>query len=127
MAARDRFSLRNVYLYLVCLITLVIVIFSAVNLVRGVVEIAWPDPSSYAYSEPVKEGDGLTEEEIAAQDQAARDSQRRYAVLGLVSSATALLIAGPLYIYHWRKIEKELPAAEPAPPAQGGGPVPPPA
>ncbi len=115
MAARDRFSLRNLYLYLVCLITLIIVIFSAVNLVRGVVELAWPDPNYYGYSEPVKEGDGLTEEEIAAQEQAATESQQRYAVLGLVSSVTALLIAGPLYVYHWRKIEKERPegAAEP--------------
>jgi hypothetical protein len=118
MSTSDRFSLRNVYLYLVCLITLVIVIFSAVNLVRGVVELMWPDPGYYGYTEPVK-GDGLTGEEIAAQEQAAIDSQRRNAVLSLVSSGTALLIAGPLYIYHWRKIERERPEAPPL-----SGPVP---
>jgi hypothetical protein len=109
MATGDRFSLRNIYLYLVCLITLIIVIFSAVSLVRGVVELLWPDPGYYGYTEPVKEGEGLTEEELAAQRQAAIESQRRNAVLGLVSSGTALIIAGPLYVYHWRKIERERP------------------
>lgn len=125
MSARDRFSLRNLYLYLVCLITLIIVIFSAVNLVRGVVELAYPDPGYYGYySEPVKEGeDGITEEEIARQEEIARDSQRRNAILGLVSSGAALLIAGPLYVYHWRKIETERPApGEPAAPAVPPGP-----
>jgi hypothetical protein len=55
MAARDRFSLRNLYLYLVCLITLIIVIFSAVSLVRGAVELAYPDPNYYGY-EAVRTG-----------------------------------------------------------------------
>lgn len=119
MSTRDRFTLRNLYLYVVCLITLVIVIFSAVSLVRGVVELAYPDPGYISY--PDKES-GLTEAEIEAQQQASTDSQRRYAVLGLVSSATALLIAGPLYLYHWRKIERELPA----PPEPTGPPASPP-
>lgn len=111
MAARDRFSLRNLYLYLVCLITLIIVIFSAVNVVRGIVELAYPDPGFY-YSYPERP-EGMTEEKLEEQEQAARDSQRRAAVLGLVSSGAALLIAGPLYVYHWRRIEKELPSAGP--------------
>jgi hypothetical protein len=112
--------LRNLYLYLVCLITLIIVIFSVVQLVRGVVELLYPDPGYYqTYPERDPE---LTEEEAAAQEQAQMDSQRRYAVLGIVSSATALLIAGPLYVYHWRKIEKELPASADAPSAPPGPP-----
>jgi hypothetical protein len=121
MAARDRFSLRNLYLYLVCLITLIIVIFSAVSLVRGAVELAYPDPNYYGY-EAVPDRDGeLTEEEIARREQAAADSQRRNALLGIVYSGTLLLIAGPLYVYHWRRIQEERPPEVPA--APGAGPL----
>ncbi len=40
--AQDRLTLRNAYLYLVCLITLVVSLFAAVSLVRSVVGLAYP-------------------------------------------------------------------------------------
>lgn len=49
MTAQDRTNLRSGYLYLVCLITLVMVIFAAVNGVRNVVELAYPDPGAHAF------------------------------------------------------------------------------
>lgn len=107
MAAQQHHNLRNLYLYLVCLITLVISIFAAVQLVRAVVELVYPDPGYYG-AEPVKDSE-ISDEDLARQQQSAEDSQRRYAVLGLVGSATTLLITGPLYVYHWRRIERELP------------------
>jgi hypothetical protein len=30
-------------------------------------------------------------------------------VLDVVSSATTLLIAAPIYVYHWRRVQSELP------------------
>jgi len=105
--ATDRLTLRNVYLYLVCLITLVVSIFAAVQLVRSVVGIAYPDPGYYAYYPAPDEQ--ITPEEIKRQEEISRDSQRRQEVLGLVGSGTTLLIAGPLYLYHWRRVQKELP------------------
>jgi len=42
----------------------------------------------------------------ADQKEIAQASTRRYAVLSLVNNAVLLAIAGPLYVYHWRKIEK---------------------
>jgi hypothetical protein len=115
MAAQQHWNLRNLYLYLVCLVTLVISIFAAVQFVRSAVELVYPDPGYYGF-EPAKDS-GMSEEEIARQRQAAEDSQRRNAVLGLVGSGTTLLITGPLYLYHWRRIERELPGATPAAPA----------
>lgn len=106
MAAQQHWNLRNLDLYVVCLITLIISIFAAVQLVRSVVEVAYPDPG-YVGLEPIA-GSDTSEEELARQRQAAEDSQRRYAVLSLVGSTTTLLIAGPLYVYHWRRIEREL-------------------
>ena len=104
MAVQERLSLRNVYLYLVCLVTLVISIFAAVSLVRSTVELAYPDPGYYAY-EP--KDPSVNQAEQQRRDQAARDSQRRQAILSVVGSGTLLLIAGPLYIYHWRSVQRE--------------------
>ncbi len=33
----------------------------------------------------------------------------RQALLDVVSAATTLVIAGPLYVYHWRRVQSELP------------------
>lgn len=121
MAIQERLSLRNLYLYLVCLITLVISIFAAVNLVRGAVELLYPDPGYYAFEGPEREP-GLNEEERERQEERARDSQRRQAVLGLVGSGTTLLIAGPLYVYHWRRVQAELPTRAAQGAAETGAP-----
>ena len=87
MAAQDRLTLRNVYLYLVCLITLVVSLFAAVSLVRSAVGLVYPAPGYYAYYEPAPgSGEGPSEEEIRRQEEAAKDSQRRQEVLSVVSS-----------------------------------------
>jgi hypothetical protein len=106
MAGSDRFTLRNLYLYVVCLVTLLIAIFAAVNLVRSTVELVYPDPLQYG---PVAPGEEIDPAERVRQEQAVEDSQRRNAVLGLVGSGTFLLIAVPTYAYHWRRIQYERP------------------
>ncbi|CRK59392.1 hypothetical protein [Alloactinosynnema sp. L-07] len=100
----DRFTLRNLYLYLVCLVMLVIATFAAVTLVRATVELAYPEP--YVAFEGKDPAGGTRSPDY---EQAARDSQRRQAVLSLVGSGTTLLLAGPIYVYHWRRIQAELP------------------
>ncbi|MEU7825117.1 hypothetical protein [Catellatospora sp. NPDC049133] len=132
MAFSDRMTLRNMYLYLVCLITLVISIFAAVNLVRSTVELLYPDPGYYGYvprCAESKPGQVCTPAEEAAFaveqkriEKLTRDSQRRQAVLSIVGSATTLAIAVPVYIYHWRRIQDELP---PRTQLTGGEPLPP--
>jgi hypothetical protein len=116
VSAQDRLTLRNVYLYLVCLITLVVAIFAAVSLVRSIVALAYPDPNAYGYygyypPEPGMEGEGSTisDEERERQEQQAEDSARRQALLDVVGSATTLIIAAPVYVYHWRRVQSELP------------------
>ena len=118
--AADRLTLRNVYLYLVCLITLVVSIFAAVSLVRSVVALAYPDPGYYGYY-PVDPADGgkVDEAERERQEEQAEDSQRRQALLDVVGGATTLLIAGPLYVYHWRQVQAELPSRTAQPNVDG--------
>ncbi len=114
--ASSRWSLRNIYLYLVCLITLIMVIVAVVGLVQNTVRLVYPEVGYY-YSEPVKPGaEGLTAEEIEKQQELDRQRARQQAVYSLVGNVAMLLVAGPLYIYHWRKIEVEhveKPAIEP--------------
>lgn len=108
----ERLSLRNLYLYLVCLITLVVALFAAVSLVRSVVQLWYPDPGYY-YSEPFAadgKGSGISRSERKQQEDLAQDQSRREGVLGVVGAGTTLLIAGPLYFYHWRRVQRELPA-----------------
>ena len=106
--ASSRWSLRNIYLYLVCLITLIMVIVSAVGVVRSTVELIYPDPGYY-YDVPVEKGgtSERTEADIEAEQESQREQSRRQAILNLVGNASMLLVAGPLYVYHWRKIEVE--------------------
>jgi hypothetical protein len=120
VAIQERFTLRNLYLYLVCLITLVISIFAAVNVVRSAVELLYPEPG-YSVQMPMKEPD-MGADQQQSLERAARESQHRQAVLGLISSGALLLIAGPVYAYHWRRIQVELPSRS-APP-EGSQPPP---
>jgi hypothetical protein len=117
VAAQERLTLRNAYLYLVCLITLVVSLFAAVQFVRSAVGIFYPDPGYYGYY-PGDPGDpSVTAEEELARQEIAEDAQRRQEILSLVGAGTTLLIAGPLYVYHWRRVQAELPprsAQEPA-------------
>jgi hypothetical protein len=119
VALQERLTLRNLYLYLVCLVTLVMSIFAAVNLVRSTVELLYPDPGYYAYGAPDKEP-GVSQEEQRRRERVARDAQRRQAVLDLVGSGTLLLVAAPLYAYHWRRVQRELP--DRTPPSPPGSP-----
>ncbi|MDY0341839.1 MAG: DUF5671 domain-containing protein, partial [Coriobacteriia bacterium] len=104
-----RWSLRDIYLYIVCLITLIMVIVGAAGTVRTVVEFLYPDPGIVFY--PYK-GESMTPEIGAAEldeQQALRRAQStRQSALNLAGDLALVVIAGPLYAYHWRKIEGEL-------------------
>jgi len=106
--ASSRWSLRNIYLYLVCLITLIMVIVAAVGTVRSAVELVYPDPGYY-YDVPKQAGgtSERTQADIEAEQKSQQEQSRRQAILSLVGNAAMLFIAGPLYVYHWKKIEIE--------------------
>ncbi len=98
--------------------TLVIALFATVELTRSTVGLFYPDPGYYGY---VPEGE-LSEEEHRRQQEFARQSQRRNDVLGVGGSATTMLIAALVYLYHWRRVQSELPARDPSPATPAGGP-----
>jgi hypothetical protein len=100
---QERFSARSLYLYLVCLITLVICIFAAINVARSVTNLFYPAPTS-SFGAPITVNGGPGVQSAAT---AARDAQRHDAVLNLVTSGVTLLVAGPVYAYHWRRIQRD--------------------
>ena len=136
MTAQDRLTLRNGYLYLVCLITLVVGLFAAVSLVRSAVALIDPGPGQYDYygyypypGDPGTEGVEIDPQERERQEQLAVDAARRDALQEFVGSATSLLIAVPVYVYHWRRVQRELPwrnsqQVAGGPPFPGGAPYP---
>ena len=123
MSGRNTWSPRNIYLYTVCLITLVIAIFATVNLVRAAVELVYPEPQASVYEvlipsrEPgaeSPEAPEVVERQLVEQREIQRQWSIRSSILKLVGSVTMLLVALPLYVYHWRKIEKEPAAGTPS-------------
>jgi len=123
MTNKTIWSPRRVYLYLVSLITLVMMIVATVSLARAVVELVYPEPGVEYPVRLAVPGESPVAPEVDERElQRQREIQERWAqrraVISLVGNATMLLVAGPLYRYHWRKIEK---AADEATAAQASG------
>lgn len=108
MSTKTLWEPRTTYLYLVCLITLVMVIVATVGLVRGVFEVIYPEPQLEApiriANPPGETAPQMDEAELEAQQQHQRQWSIRSAVLNVAGNVAMLLVAGPLYAYHWRKV-----------------------
>ncbi len=99
----DRIDWRSFYLYAVCIITLMVCLFSLVSLLKnGIQMIFLPDPAYIDLYAPkaVPGSEGDIDREAVARSQ--QDQNQRYAIKRLVDSIIAIVIAGPLYLYHWR-------------------------
>ena len=109
MTEKTIWSPRRIYLYLVCLITLVMMIVAAVNLARAVLELVYPGRPFYSAPVPVPAETPAApeayEKELRQQREAEERWARHAAVISLVGNATMLFVAAPLYRYHWRRIE----------------------
>jgi hypothetical protein len=97
---QSRIDWRSLYLYAVCLITLMVCLFSLVSFIRSGVNVAYPDP---AYVDPYNPAPKVNSAAIAAQ---LEDQNQRQAIKSMIDAVTTLIIAGPLYVYHWRLARK---------------------
>jgi hypothetical protein len=94
----DRIGWYSLYIYAVCLVTLLTCLFSLVSVVRGIVDALWPDPGYFdPYSVP--KDSALSPDQIKAN---LTENNQRQALKGIVNSLTTLIIAGPIYLMHWR-------------------------
>jgi hypothetical protein len=97
---QSRIDWRSLYLYAVCLITLMVCLFSVVSMIRSGISVAYPDPG---YVDPYATAPKVNSAAIAAQ---LKDQNQRQAVKSMIDAVTTLIIAGPLYLYHWRLARK---------------------
>jgi hypothetical protein len=99
-SGNDGIDWRSLYLYAVCLITLLVVLFSTVSLINAIINSVFPDP---AYLDPYAKPENAPSPVLL--DQQERDNQIR-AIKNIFTSFTTIAVAAPLYIYHWRQTKK---------------------
>ena len=111
-------DIRKIYLYLVSFATLMMMVIGTVQFLQGIINIAYPNPQpgpmysdiKMRYTETAKNDPKMTEAEVKkliAEEQAqAAKSQRYYEIRSMISSLVLFLVALPVYLYHWRKIQQ---------------------
>ncbi len=93
---------RSLYLYAVSLITLMICLFAAVSVINGVLNILMPDPGWMdAANYPDK-----TAAAVETMRQQTLDDNQRRAIKSLLTSVSLIVVAFPLYRYHWKQTRK---------------------
>ena len=93
---------RSLYLYAISLITLLICIFTVINLINRGLDLIVPDAG---YVDPYAvQNDPKVDPEVLRQ--ANIDRSRRSAIRGITSSIVSLLVTVPVYLYHWRMVRK---------------------
>ena len=96
----DRIDWRSLYLYAVCLITLLVVLFSTVALINAIMNAVFPDP---AYVDLYSKPENSPSADLL--DQQERNNQIQ-AVKRIFTSFITIVVAAPLYLYHWRQTKK---------------------
>jgi hypothetical protein len=96
----DGIHWRSLYLYAVCLITLLVVLFSTVSLINAIMNSIFPNP---AYIDVYAKPENAPSPVLLAQQE--RDNQIQ-AIKSIFSSFITIAVAAPLYLYHWRQTKK---------------------
>ena len=118
-------DIRRLYLYLVSFATLMMMIVGTVQFFQGVVDFVYPNPvpdtfyPEYRtkYEDMAKNNPKISDEEIEkimAEDKKlaeearirAQESQEYYRIRSMVNNMVLVMVALPVYMYHWRKIQK---------------------
>jgi len=96
----DRVDWRSLYLYAVCLITLLVVLFSTVALINAIMNAVFPDPG---YVDIYAKPENAPSAALLAQQE---ENNQIQALKRIFTSFTTIAIAAPLYLYHWRTARK---------------------
>lgn len=110
-----KWDLEHVYFYLVSFIALILIIIGAVNVTQTAIAYITPVYDDYSpYSQPYtshdlvrweeKFGSDFIETEKDRYDTIARENYNRSLFRDLVSGFAFIVVALPVYLYHWRKI-----------------------
>lgn len=103
-----KINIRLIYLYLFAFVGLLTVVIGSVQLVNlGLRYFVFPDSDKYEYTAPVSpDGANNTQDDKIMKDNATRD-QKRNRERDLTNSLAMIVVGLPLYLYHWKTIQKE--------------------
>ncbi|MFZ9909078.1 MAG: hypothetical protein ACO3EN_06370 [Candidatus Nanopelagicales bacterium] len=93
---------RSLYLYAVCLICIVTIIFTTFSLVDNIMRLVYPVP---AYIDPYMSQPIKVDLELLKEQQA--QTEFRNGITGLIGNITALIVVIPLFLVHWRLANKK--------------------
>lgn len=101
-------KLRNVYLYLVCFVSLMMILMGVIFTVQNITDVMFP--TNYYEILPPEKTVGLSVEEQKNYE----ENQKRYeenrnieSKKSVAKSIAVVIVALPTFAYHWRKVEKE--------------------
>jgi glucan phosphoethanolaminetransferase (alkaline phosphatase superfamily) len=110
-------KLRNIYLYLVSFVALMMMIIGLIFTVQNITDVLFPTSYYYYESVPAEKTAGLTEDELKKYEEEQRiykqnqeinaRNQRTDSMKNVAKSIAVVIIALPVFIYHWKKVEKE--------------------
>lgn len=102
-------KLRNVYLYLVSFVALMMILIGLIFTVQNITDVLFP--TNYYYETvPIEKEKTMSEEEKKSYEESRRineQNQRNQDKKDVAKSIAVVVVALPTFAYHWRKIEKE--------------------
>lgn len=112
-------QLKNIYLYLVSFVTLMMILFGLIAFVNNVARFFFPTDYTYYQTlmdiereyintgrevPPVTELEQIRDERLESE----RARNRTYVLRDMIGALSVWLIPLPFYFYHWRKIKKDI-------------------
>ncbi|WP_133250185.1 hypothetical protein [Ruminiclostridium sufflavum] len=109
-------KLRNVYLYLVSFVALMMILIGLIFTVQNITDVLFPTNYYYENVSPDKTS-SMTEEELRRYEEEKRINEQNQKMnyqnqltdskKSVAKSVAVVIVALPTFAYHWRKIEKE--------------------
>lgn len=103
------FKLRNVYLYLVSFVSLMMILIGLIFTVQNITDVIFP--TNYYYETvPIDKGNTMSEEEKKQYEENRMRNENNQTMQNkknVAKSVAVVLVALPTFLYHWKKIEKE--------------------
>lgn len=103
-----KINIRLIYLYLFSFVGLLTVVIGSVRMVDlGLKVFVFPDSDKYEFTIPVPADGGKNQLDEKAMKANAERDQKRNRERDLSNSLAMIAVGLPLYLYHWKTIQKE--------------------
>lgn len=108
-------TLRNIYFYLVCFVSIILIIIGLITFFHSLTNLFFPTdiyyPSKIESLNKYNENLGITKEEFQASIEEERkineERERNRKIRDCIANFSMFAVALPFYLYHWRKIQQE--------------------